>query len=99
MRHEAIHAIARKEQAAGSSQQPSSSAFATVIVAPPSDFSGIVIDRSEKASPGTNLCLLFSAKSHGAARVEVGEIEDGIRILLRNIKQTCIRRVRGRLPV
>ena len=56
-------------------EQAAASAVAVVGMTP-GDLAGLVIDRGEIAAAGADADLFLAAEPHGAARIDVGQVED-----------------------
>src|ERR1700691_6737760 len=97
VRHEGFRAVAREQQLPGGGQQAAPAASA-VVGTFPHDLPRSVVDRREKASARSDLGFFLPAEAHRSPRVYVDEIEKRKPIVLRDIYQSGIGRVRRRLP-
>lgn len=84
---QAARAITRKDQATCSRQHPASASTTVGVTMSPFRFASLIVDRREVTSSGTDLRLFFAAEPHGAAGVQIGEIEDGVSIFFHHIQE------------
>ena len=100
-RDDVAAAVAGEHQSARRRQQtaPASAAADTGIAVPPRGLARLRIDRGQEAAAGADADLLLAAEAHRAARIRIGQVEDRIAVVLRDVEQTRVGRVRGRLPV
>src|ERR1700722_15588845 len=98
MRNDVAIAISSENKTASGSEHSTSAAGAGDIRMAPGDGSCLVIDRGQKIAGGTQGDLFMSAKAHGAARVEIGQIEDGMCVGFGCVEKAGVRIEGRRLP-
>ena len=97
-RHEVARAIAGKQQPSGGRQHTGRTSTARQLMAP-RDLRGLRIDRGDRAARRHPAPALHAAESHRAPRVRVDQIPDRETVVLRQIEEPGVGRIRRRRPV
>ena len=100
IRHDVAARIAREEQTSGGGQHAVANVAPKAgITVTPRDFAGLVIDRRKERAERAETGFILAAETHGASRIGLREVVHGVGVVLGDVEQAGIGRVRGRRPV
>ena len=96
-RDEVAAAVAGEDHPPGRRQQPAAAAAGERM--PPGDLAGLRIDRRQEVAERSELRDRLAAEAHRSARIGIGQIEHVEAVVLLDVEEAGVRRVRRRRPV